>query len=123
MSKVEGIKRSIRFEHFSCWYFKVNYYNLLRKMIISISVLNSNLDPCTNNLCHAGQECAIVGRNASCICKKSCPEHENTVCGSNGMTFPNHCELHRTACLEGKKISIKHDGTCKGVYNTFSPAF
>ena len=36
------------------------------------------------------------------------------------MTFPNHCELHRTACLEEKKISIKHDGTCKGVYNTIS---
>ena len=39
------------------------------------------------------------------------------------MTFPNHCELHRTACLEGKKISIKHDGTCKGVYNTNSLPF
>ena len=38
MSKVEGIKRSIRFEHFSCWYFKVKYYNLLRKIIISIFV-------------------------------------------------------------------------------------
>lgn len=73
-----------------------------------------NKDPCTNILCHAGQECSIVGRNAACICKKSCPESENTVCGSNGITFPNHCELHRTACLEGKKISIKHDGTCKG---------
>lgn len=39
------------------------------------------------------------------------------------MTFPNHCELHRTACLEGKKISIKHDGRCKGVYNTISLLF
>ena len=39
------------------------------------------------------------------------------------MTFPNHCELHRTACLEGKKISIKHDGTCKGVYNAISLLF
>ena len=42
------------------------------------------------------------------------------MCGSNGISFPNHCELHRTACLEGKKISIKHDGTCKGVYNAIS---
>ena len=99
-------------------------YNLLRKIIISIFVSwILILDPCTNILCHAGQECAIVGRNAACNCKKSCPESENTVCGSNGITFPNHCELHRTACLEGKKISIKHDGTCKGVYNTISLLF
>ena len=45
------------------------------------------------------------------------------MCGSNGISFPNHCELHRTACLEGKKISIKHDGTCKGVYNAISLLF
>ena len=72
------------------------------------------LDPCINILCHTGQECAVVNGIAACVCKQSCPDHEKPVCGSNGMTFPNHCELHRTACLEGKRISIKYNGTCKG---------
>lgn len=72
------------------------------------------LDPCINVLCHAGQECVVVDNNATCMCKESCPDHEKPVCGSNGITFPNHCELHRTSCLEGKKISIKYDGECKG---------
>ncbi|XP_078379068.1 follistatin-related protein 1-like [Oculina patagonica] len=74
----------------------------------------TNEDPCINVLCHAGQECVVVDNNAACVCKESCPDHENPVCGSNGITFPNHCELHRTSCLEGKKISIKYDGECKG---------
>lgn len=72
------------------------------------------LDPCINVLCHAGQECVVVDNNATCMCKESCPDYEKPVCGSNGITFPNHCELHRTSCLEGKKISIKYDGECKG---------
>lgn len=73
-----------------------------------------NEDPCVNVLCHAGQECVVVDSNTACVCRKSCPDHENPVCGSNGMTFPNHCELHRTSCLERKKIAIKYDGECKG---------
>lgn len=73
-----------------------------------------NRELCRNVLCHSGQDCLVTKGIASCICKKSCPGHENPVCGSNGMTFPNHCELHRTACLQGKKIAIKHRGICKG---------
>lgn len=75
----------------------------------------NNQDLCLDVLCHAGQDCLVHNEIASCICKKSCPDHDNPVCGSNGMTFPNHCELHRTACLQGKKISVKHNGMCKGV--------
>ena len=72
------------------------------------------LDPCINVLCRTGQECVSVSGMVVCVCKKSCPAHENPICGSNGMTFPNHCELHKTACLQNKKIYIKHNGTCKG---------
>lgn len=71
-------------------------------------------DLCINVECHTGQECIAVNGIASCVCKTSCPHHQNPVCGSNGMTYPNHCELHRTACLQGKKISIKNNGICKG---------
>lgn len=72
-----------------------------------------NKDLCMNVLCHAGEECLVIDNNAVCVCKKSCPNHDKPVCGSNGMTYPNHCELHRTACLEEKKISIKYVGACR----------
>lgn len=78
------------------------------------SLNTGNEDPCINVLCHAGQECVVVDNNTACVCKKSCPDHENLVCGSNGVTFPNHCELHRTSCLEKKNISIKYNGECRG---------
>ena len=83
-------------------------------MIHVAVILFAFLDPCINVLCHAGQECVVVDNKAACVCKESCPNHEKPVCGSNGITFPNHCELHRTSCSEGKKISIKYNGECKG---------
>lgn len=45
---------------------------------------------------------------------QSCKPHKRSVCGSNGRTYRNHCELHRDACLTGLKIQVAHDGHCQG---------
>lgn len=45
---------------------------------------------------------------------QSCKPHKRSVCGSNGKTYRNHCELHRDACLTGLKIQVDHDGHCQG---------
>ena len=84
--------------------------NIIKEQYVQTVVL----DLCINVLCHAGEECIVIDNNAACMCKKSCPNHEKPVCGSNGMTYPNHCELHKTACLEEKKLSIKYMGACRG---------
>ncbi|KAF2981611.1 hypothetical protein EK904_001073 [Melospiza melodia maxima] len=42
-----------------------------------------------------------------------CKPHKRPVCGSNGKTYLNHCELHRDACLTGSKIQVDYDGHCK----------
>jgi hypothetical protein len=34
-------------------------------------------------------------------------------CGSDGVSYDNHCELHRTACVEGRPISPLHPGFCR----------
>ncbi|TSL54365.1 Follistatin-related protein 1 [Bagarius yarrelli] len=44
---------------------------------------------------------------------EQCKPHKRSVCGSNGKTYRNHCELHRDACLTGLKIQVAHDGHCK----------
>ncbi|KAH0628685.1 hypothetical protein JD844_010107 [Phrynosoma platyrhinos] len=44
---------------------------------------------------------------------KKCKPHKRPVCGSNGKTYLNHCELHRDACLTGSKIQVDYDGHCK----------
>ncbi|XP_011382202.1 serine protease inhibitor Kazal-type 1 [Pteropus vampyrus] len=54
-----------------------------------------------------------MGRTAVCTSKLSgCPKIYNPVCGTDGTTYPNECEL----CMENKKrqisVLIKTDGPC-----------
>ena len=37
------------------------------------------------------------------------------VCGSDGVSYDNHCLLHRAACLAGDHISPLHSGFCRWV--------
>ncbi|RLV90950.1 hypothetical protein DV515_00014293 [Chloebia gouldiae] len=57
-----------------------------------------------NDPCHAGGDGNW---------DKKCKPHKRPVCGSNGKTYLNHCELHRDACLTGSKIQVDYDGHCK----------
>ncbi|CAG0881324.1 unnamed protein product [Cyprideis torosa] len=70
--------------------------------------------PCENVMCDSnGEECAVNRQGkGECVCIKSCPEHYNPVCGTDGFLYPNHCELHRTACVTGYHISIQHEASC-----------
>jgi len=47
-----------------------------------------------------------------CVCMSRCKKKRNLVCGSDGIFYDNHCELHRTACHFGEKISVDLDMKC-----------
>uniref|UniRef100_A0A8C9TD57 Follistatin-related protein 1 n=1 Tax=Scleropages formosus TaxID=113540 RepID=A0A8C9TD57_SCLFO len=69
---------------------------------------------CANVFCGAGRECAMTEKGEpTCLCIEQCKPHKRSVCGSNGKTYRNHCELHRDACLTGLKVQVAHDGHCK----------
>ncbi|KAM9245509.1 follistatin-related protein 1 [Leptosomus discolor] len=69
---------------------------------------------CANVFCGAGRECAVTEKGEpTCLCIEQCKPHKRPVCGSNGKTYLNHCELHRDACLTGSKIQVDYDGHCK----------
>ncbi|XP_073433079.1 follistatin-related protein 1 [Dendrobates tinctorius] len=69
---------------------------------------------CANVFCGAGRECAVTEKGEpTCLCIEKCKSHKRPVCGSNGKTYLNHCELHRDACLTGSKIQVDYDGHCK----------
>ncbi|XP_014006707.2 follistatin-related protein 1 [Salmo salar] len=69
---------------------------------------------CANVFCGAGRECAVTEKGEpSCLCIEQCKPHKRSVCGSNGKTYRNHCELHRDACLTGLNIQVYHDGHCE----------
>lgn len=43
---------------------------------------------------------------AVCICQRKCPVRKHPVCGSDGVAYENHCELHREACIQGSYVYI-----------------
>ncbi|KAB7496079.1 Follistatin-related protein 1 [Armadillidium nasatum] len=74
-------------------------------------------DPCDDKECRAGRECVVVEGEAQCLCVVSCPDHLKPVCGSDGVSYDNHCKLHQKACISGNHIRIKHKGNCKSYHN------
>ncbi|XP_077999166.1 follistatin-related protein 5-like [Glandiceps talaboti] len=70
-------------------------------------------DQCLSVFCGSGRECRLGANNKpECICMSACKPHHKPVCGSDGRKYENHCELHRAACLENRRITIAHNKEC-----------
>ncbi|XP_043559360.1 follistatin-related protein 5-like isoform X1 [Chiloscyllium plagiosum] len=77
---------------------------------------------CEKNYCGRGQQCIISKETElpECVCIHQCKPNYIPVCGSDGKFYENHCELHRAACQQRKRIHIVdnkecffHGGQCK----------
>lgn len=58
-------------------------------------------------------------------CTMRCPPYDNAakssitnpsklVCGTDGITYRNLCDIKRAACLSGRSIPVAYRGPCKG---------
>ena len=47
-------------------------------------------------------------------CRRGCPRIVRPVCGSDGITYDNRCELAIAACKRDSEITITHFGKCGG---------
>ena len=45
-------------------------------------------------------------------CQLMCPRNFRPVCGSDGQTYSNECQLKSQACLAKKSVRVAHDGAC-----------
>ncbi|XP_053542529.1 agrin isoform X2 [Ictalurus punctatus] len=64
---------------------------------------------CTN--CSFGAICDEQTRR--CVCPKECVVSKQPVCGSDGTTYMNECELHVRACTEQLDLHVVVQGECK----------
>ncbi|KAM4826751.1 follistatin-related protein 4 [Thomomys bottae] len=69
---------------------------------------------CGKKLCSHGSRCMLSQKTGQpeCRCQEVCRPRYMPVCGSDGRLYENHCELHRTACLLGRKLVAVHSKDC-----------
>ncbi|TRY58574.1 hypothetical protein DNTS_018847 [Danionella cerebrum] len=73
-----------------------------------------DVDVCRWKSCGRGRECvyhADTGR-VECVCQQRCQNSFVPVCGSDGHFYQNHCELHRAACVQNRRIHTLNDTRC-----------
>ncbi|XP_033113619.1 agrin-like [Anneissia japonica] len=72
-------------------------------------------NPCNGKDCEFGSECMLSqdGISAKCVCPQECDMSDyNIVCGSDGVTYMNECELNRYGCMQRKHIMVARQGVC-----------
>lgn len=90
------------------------------------SIFCEFLASCKNVKCPQSMHC-FEDQNLmpNCVsCAMKCPPYEKTlksvsnpsrlVCGTDGTTYRNLCEIKRAACLLGRSIPVAYRGPCNG---------
>ncbi|KAJ8395172.1 hypothetical protein AAFF_G00036280 [Aldrovandia affinis] len=71
-------------------------------------------EPCRN--CSFGAICD--GQMGRCVCPTECVDSHQPVCGSDGNTYSNECELNVRACTQQQDLRVVAQGECKICGNT-----
>uniref|UniRef100_A0A3Q3CAH8 Agrin n=1 Tax=Haplochromis burtoni TaxID=8153 RepID=A0A3Q3CAH8_HAPBU len=69
---------------------------------------------CEELQCNYGATCIKVNGQAHCECPSpDCDlKNKTKVCGSDGVTYADQCQLRTIACRQDKDITVQHFGQC-----------
>lgn len=81
------------------------YYRTNKYTMPSVYIL----DLCKDVHCKFGAKC----ENGNCVCPMDCPETYDPLCGSNGVTYANECNLKSTECQMGTDVIVASYGECE----------
>ncbi|KAG8193223.1 hypothetical protein JTE90_005570 [Oedothorax gibbosus] len=68
---------------------------------------------CENRRCEYYAVCKSDGRgNGKCMCPETCIKVESLVCGDDGVTYQNECEMRAEACRKAQYVIVVSKGPC-----------
>ncbi|XP_041860203.1 agrin isoform X2 [Melanotaenia boesemani] len=69
---------------------------------------------CEELVCNYGATCIEVRGQAHCECPSpDCHlKNKTKVCGSDGVTYADQCQLRTIACRQDKDVTVQHSGQC-----------
>nr|XP_698980.5 tomoregulin-1 isoform X1 [Danio rerio] len=79
---------------------------------------SSGLEPSSYSRCSScrfGAECDEDSEGIWCVCNIDCGGYNlNPVCGSDGQSYSNPCQVREASCLKQAQINVRHLGQCSG---------
>ncbi|XP_016150637.1 tomoregulin-1 isoform X1 [Sinocyclocheilus grahami] len=77
---------------------------------------SSGLEPSRFSKCSSckfGAECDEDSEGIWCVCNIDCSGYNmNPVCGSDGQSYSNPCQIREASCLKQSQIDVKYLGQC-----------
>ncbi|XP_071806055.1 agrin-like isoform X2 [Asterias amurensis] len=83
-----------------------------------VTVVDDNSNLCEQLNCRFHATCTFMDGLATCVCPSECPALFEPVCGTDGQTYGNECQMKVFACRLQRDLQVYARGICETVVMT-----